>query len=372
MQIKFFGNDRQYQNLKSEWNSAVEKVWASGQYFSDGHILELEKTLAHLCGRQYAVALNSCTDALFFALNSAEAQKTLVSNFSFLASATGILRNAGTPYFVDIKDNHFSASPAEYQKIYNQNSQIDSLIHVSLFGDCGFNTLVESFSKEHSLFMIEDSAQSFGSYCEDRPAGNFGHVSCLSFDPTKIIAGTSGAGALLTDDEEVYQHSLRLRLHGRDARSGEFQHLGYKSLMASSEAAILLLKLKYLDSYIHRRREIAQAFNDAFSSNPWLITPHTQKFMQEIRPQHVFHKYVLTIKDSKQKGLQQYLKDHGIETRVHYPKLISDENVFHLKNQTPIAQGICSNLLSLPIYPELKDEEVDKIIHTVNSYFESL
>ncbi len=372
MEIKFFGNDRQYQNLKPEWNKAVEKVWASGQYFSDSHVLELEKTLAQLCGRKYAVSLSSCTDALYFALNSSQAKKTLVSNFSFLASATGILRNAGAPSFIDLKDGEYSPSAREYQKVLNQDNKVDSLIHVSLFGECALNFEAENFAKKNSLFFIEDSAQSFGSYCENRPAGNFGQASCLSFDPTKIIAGTSGAGALLTDDEEIYHNTLRLRLHGRDSRNGEFQHLGYKSLLASSEAAILLLKLKYLESYIQRRREIAQEFNNAFSSNPFLITPHKNQFLDEEFPQHVFHKYVLTVKNSSRENLQKYLKGKGIETRIHYPKLISDEKLFGLESQTPNAKAACETVFSLPIYPELKDEEVSYIIKAVNSYFETL
>lgn len=369
MKIKFFGNDRLFQKLKKRWLQITEDVGQSGQYLNGPYTAELEKVLAHRCQRKFAILCNSGTDALICAHEYFQLPNVLVTNFSFLASASTVSRVNGQPQFVDIDPIHLSPSPNDYQKQLNSHTR--GLVHVEIAGSSHHHADVEAFSHQKKIIMIEDAAQSFGSYCQSRPSGSFGHASALSFDPTKTLPGSSPAGCLLTDDQNLYHFAMQRRLHGR-ASNGEFLFAGVKSLISETEAALLLMKLDHLDEWVTRKNQIAHFYSSALKSLP-LVVPSTQLPYEAvlIRPSHVFHKYILRVEPDDQAPLQKYLQDAGIETRIYYPKCLSDEALYqHLSADTPQAKKLTMQALALPIYPELLDEECQYVVEQIQKFYE--
>ncbi len=363
MNISFFGNDRQFQSLKKEWLSRAEAVWASGQFFFGPQVEKLEHRLATMCQRKYAIALASCTDALAIAteyLDLEAKSKVLITNYSFSASAAPILKNNLVPSFVDINRQLNHPTYKNYQKFWDKECK--AVIAVSLYGNCYAMDETEIWADKKKIPLIEDAAQSFGSSLGDRPAGSFGIASCISFDPTKIIAASSLAGALLTDDQELYEFALRARFHGKN-RNNQVSQLGGKSLMSSVEAEILQLKLDHLDSWLNKRNEIANTYIDSLSGVGDLILPTVLE-----GGSHTFHKFVIAT--CERDRLAEYLMLAGIVVRRHYKSLLSQEPVFSkYSSSTPNASEASYRNLSLPLYQELRDEEIKYIIDTILRFF---
>ncbi|MCR9203196.1 MAG: DegT/DnrJ/EryC1/StrS family aminotransferase, partial [Halobacteriovoraceae bacterium] len=252
MNVSFFGNDRQFNNLKEEWMERASSVWSTGQFLFGPSVEKLEQDLARKTNRKYCVALASCTDALSIALHYLSlpvSSQVMVTNYSFLASATPILKNNLTPHFIDIDGEAFHPLTKEYRAA--EADEAKAMIAVSLFGTPSDMGEIERFAEEKKIPLIEDAAQSFGSFNKGRPAGSFGFASCISFDPTKVLAASSSGGALLTDDERLFKFARQIRLHGKNQK-GEFTEIGGKSLISSVEAELLNMKLEHLDGWLAR------------------------------------------------------------------------------------------------------------------------
>lgn len=367
MKVPFFANHLQYQNLKQEWNTRVERVWKSGQYFNGKEVQHLEERLASLCGRKYAVAVGSCSDALTISAQYYNLSRWAVSAFTFVASASSPLRAGTKIHLTSLHKNSFCPQVSEYSHSLKTHNDIEGLIHVDLFGSSQFSLAVEEYCKKNRLPLIEDAAQSFGSSDGHRLAGSFGDVSCLSFDPTKIISGTSAAGALLTDDFELVRFARSIRLHGK-SEDGSFSQVGMKSLMSCAEAAIIDLKLNFLQEWIQRRNEIAQRYKEILQhesiETPLQTSDHT----------HSFHKFVIKVPAHTRAALRQHLADRGIETRVHYAQDLSQAPVFHddrTSQDNPLKlHNNCEKVLSLPIYPEMSEKQVQHVGQSILSFFD--
>ncbi len=358
MKIPFFGNDREYAKYENLFHQTGQQVWKTGQYLNGPWVKEFEISLAKSCQRKFALTLGSCTDALTFALQSLgldDGSEVLVTNFSFLSSATSILRANLIPVFCDVDPKTMMINEKNLEEKITDRTKV--VLAVSLFGSLAPLNRIEKFCKKHNFILIEDAAQSFGASLKQRAAGSFGKASAISFDPTKILHGTGAGGALLTDDKELYRFSKTLRLHGRD-EEGHFVRMGHKSLLPSHDAAIMNKKLKDLPSWIRRRKEIATKYNE---------TIHKLKFCQpqfideDISP--TYHKFVIRCHDPQtRQELRNFLEGRGITTRVHYGRPINEEEVFKQnKDKTPHAKTLCQEILSLPLFHEMSDEEVQYV-----------
>ncbi len=358
MKIPFFGNDREYLEHETLFSETSKEVWSSGQYLNSPLVDRFEKKMANYCQRDFAIALNSCTDALIFALkclNLPPRSKVIVPNFSFVASATAILHNELTPVFCDIDPNSFMLTRSELEKVYD--SSCKAIIMVSLYGALPNIADIDSFANERNLHIIEDAAQSLGANLDSVKAGSIGSFSTISFDPTKTLHGTGTGGLLLTNNEKFYEMAKQLRLHGKSKNEG-FNVLGRKSLMPSHDALLLEKKLDLLEGWVNRRNLIAQHYDNALKDSNALRPAFRHQFGQ-----HAFHKYVLSCNTKETRDLlQNFLTKKGITTRVHYSKPINKEPIFeNLEANTPNVEIICERILSLPIFHELRDEEVDYI-----------
>ena len=365
--IPFFGASRFYKENSDKILSIVDKVFSHGQVLMGPEVEEFEKNIKSRCQRKYAVAVSSCTDALYFSLLSAGVQpedEVLITSFSFIASVTPILRLGATPVFVDINNDDFMMNLDDLESKITAKSK--AVVAVHLFGQCLPMNELEKIAKKYDLIIIEDAAQSLGAYHNDRKAGSMGLVSSISFDPTKIISAFGNGGVVLTDDGMIFEKVKKLRYHGKNFKTGSFEFLGYNSRLATSQAALLNFQLDILDDLIEQSNKIAQIYNNSFHD----INEITIPVIKEAN-KHIYHKYVLVVENRD--TLKKYLTDQGISTKVHYSKALFEYNL--LKNYNFRAENIenvhtlKNKVLSLPIYPELNREETDYICKTLRKFY---
>jgi dTDP-4-amino-4,6-dideoxygalactose transaminase len=353
--IPYFALDREFQALRDPILTRVEEVFASGQLLQGPWIAELEASLAAMAGRKHAVALNSCTDALYFAfaaLGVGPGDEVLVPDFSFAATASSVLRTGAVPVYVDIREgyeldlDHAAALLSERTK---------ALVYVDLYGRMGDADALERFAGEHGLLLVEDAAQTLGAVRDGRAAGSAGVVSCFSFDPTKVVSAPGSGGALLTDDDEIAWTVRTLKGHGKSP-AGTFDRVGQNAQMSSIVAAVLSVKLEHEEEWLRARQRIAAAYTDALADRD-AIGPE--------RPadrEHVFHKYVVRLPGRD--TVQSALHERGVATLVHYSTTLS---ALPFAAASPKRGGgeraarFANEVLSLPVHPHLRDDEVEQV-----------
>ncbi len=359
--------DRQFGSLRTEIVEAVIRIYESGRVLQGKEISELEETMMKESGRKHAVAVGSCTDALFFALKSTSLKpgdEVIVTCLSFLASASCIPRAGLFPVFSDIDPKYYMMDIDSLDKLVTERTK--AIITVSLFGQMINMEKVMEFAQRHNLIVIEDAAQSLGSSYKDKPAGSFGDISCLSFDPTKVVNAHATSGMLLTDDSSIAETVRGLRYHGKNQTTGTFDIIGNNSQMSSLQAALLMIKMKRCHEWEDARIRIATRYSDSLSSLKEVSIPKTLPYSK-----HIYHKYVMRVKDRD--GLKKYLAEHGIGTNIHYRTIIPDQPCMqpymNSNSRFPIAEDVSKNILSLPIYPELTEKEVDYITESIKEFY---
>ncbi len=368
MEIPFHNRDRLYAQYAEEINSVVQKIFSSGQVLMGPLVAEFEEKIAQYCGRKFACSVSSCTDALFFALKAAdvgEGDEVLVTSFSFIASASCILRAGAIPVFVDINADDFMMDLESAKQCLSKKTK--AVIGVHLFGQSLPAKEWEEFTVKHNLIFIEDAAQSLGSQFQNRRVGQMGLISCLSFDPTKVLGAFGTGGAVLTDDRKIYSILKKFRYHGKDEKNDDFEILGYNSRMTTLQAALLNLQMKWLDRWIAQRQSIAQGYTDRLKDIEGLVSPSIR-----LGSKHIFHKYVL--KTTRRDELKKYLEGQGIAAMIHYPHALYEYGVFkkYYTSKMPLAtvNKIKTEVLSLPIYPELEASEIEYIVDSIRKFYQ--
>jgi|AntAceMinimDraft_17_1070374.scaffolds.fasta_scaffold13070_2 dTDP-4-amino-4,6-dideoxygalactose transaminase len=366
--IPFFGIDRIYKKHSKDIINTVDTVYSKGKILMGPDIKIFEEKISKLCKRKYAVAVNNCTDALYFALLSAGIGKNdevLVTGFSYIASVTPILRVGAIPVFVDIEPDYYMMNLSDLENKITPKTK--AILAVHLFGQMLAVDRLEKIAKKNNLVLIEDAAQSQGSKNKNKIAGSIGITSCLSFDPTKIIGAFGTAGTLLTDNKTVYNKVKKLRYHGKNFDTGEIEILGYNSHITTLQAALINLQLNNLAQLINKRNNIANIYNEELSNIKEIETPKIYK-----ENNHTYHKYV--IKAENRNGLKKYLDDNNIKTMTHYEKALFEHPLFknyqYRAENLPVINSIKNKVLSLPIYPELHDKEIKYLCKKIKKYFQ--
>jgi dTDP-4-amino-4,6-dideoxygalactose transaminase len=361
--IKFVGLDRLFNNYRSEYLAATEEVLDSGMVVGGPHVAEFEKNLAEITHRKYAVSVNSCTDALFFILTACgigNGDEVITTSYSFIATASAILRAGATPVFVDI-DDHYHLDLELVNKA--KTGKTKAVLAVNLLGDCVDFTAFEEYCKSNNLLLIEDAAQSFGSNYGGSPSGKLGLASALSFSPMKTLPCFGTAGAITTDDEYIFNRCRSLRRHGKVEERPSSVVLGYNSIIPADKAAQLNISLRYSDKWQERRLIIANRYLAGLEKIDDIVTPRTRDGAV-----HCWHKFI--VRSTKRDALQRHLKDRGIQTQIHYEIPLPSEPIFGDREPDSYHQALnCSrSSLSLPIYAELRDEEVSYIIQHISDF----
>ena len=357
-----------YQQNSELFIDSFKSVMSSGRVLMGPDVDVFERKIADYCQRKFAIAVGSCTDALFFSLKAMGIQpgdEVLVTGFSFIASASPILRIGAIPVFVDINPDTFMMSLQDLRSKITEKTKV--IVAVHLFGQVlPFDDLIEISAANH-IPIIEDAAQSLGSYYKDLPAGNLGKTSCISFDPTKVISAFGNGGVVLTDDDHLHAQIAKMRYHGKNIQQGGFDILGYNSRLTTHQAAMLKIQLDLLDTWVAKRNTIASIYNKELSQIEQVSTPSLSP-----NSTHTYHKYVLKVEDRD--GLRNCLKMQGVQTMIHYPSAIFDWDVFkshhRVVDKIDIIPIVTQEVLSLPIYPELSSEEALYICDSIRRYYE--
>ena len=362
--IPFFGLTRQYQNLREEILASTDAVYTSGQVLDGDNTTLFENLIAGRCHREYAVAVNSCTQGLIFAMMAGVSAdgKVLIPNLSFVATVNSVLLAGHDPVICDTDTS--ALIDLDSIDFALKSTGITAIMYPNLFGNCidydRFRLHTEFFNDK--MFIIEDAAQSFGASYKGTPSGKMGDVSVLSFDPTKNLPNYGSGGMVLTDDYNLYTTILDLRDNGKN---DAHMTAGTNSKMSESDCAQMLVKLKYFDSWQARRTEIANYYIDNLPSCVEIVMPNENVI-------HAWHKFVIL--SPERYRLNEYLKSKGIETKFHYTTPLSDlpvsgDYIAYYTDSYKVSVAFSKECISLPIYPELTDAEVEHIIYCIRAFF---
>jgi len=365
--IPFFGVDRQYNNLREEILDAIDKVYASGRVLDGTYTRQFEKTIAKMTERRYACAVGSCTQALIFALRAVDNEwfrgsrnKVLIPAQSFVATINSVIEAGFDPVFCDVDAQ---TGLMDLSTIPVHADELAAVMYVNLFGNIlnqeQLITYMEMFSEE-KIPVIEDAAQSFGAYYRGVPSGKLGDVSCISFAPTKNLNNYGSGGMILTDDPAIWE---LVNDYHDNGKGNEHIQSGTNSKMSEADCAQMLVKLKYFDSWQARRKEIAEYYSEELDGLVGIAPV-------DMNVEHAWSKYV--IHHHSRSSLYTDLLNMGVETRINYETPLHQQSVAFSFTSFDTRAGILEGAenfsrtcLSLPIYPELEDYEVEYVVDAI-------
>jgi dTDP-4-amino-4,6-dideoxygalactose transaminase len=356
---------QQHQPIQQELVDAVAKVIGHGQFIFGEEVRLFEQQFAELCGTRYAVGVNSGLDALiiaFRALNIGTGDEVITVPNSFIASASCIGLVGARPVFVDVRDD-FNIDPNQIETAITPRTK--AILPVHLTGRPAEMQPILEIAERHGLFVIEDAAQAVSATYHNQPVGSFGTVGCFSLHPLKNLNACGDGGVLTTNNAELAEKFKLLRNHGLETRD-ECAFWGLNSRLDSVQAAILLVKLKYLSEWIEKRRRNAQFYQEKMKDIPELKVPLDKPYEKA-----VYHTFI--IQTEQRDELKEYLQSKGIGTAIHYPKPIHLQkvaaNLRYGPGSFPMAERQASQILSLPVYPDLTTEELECVVETIREFY---
>ncbi|MCA1900770.1 MAG: DegT/DnrJ/EryC1/StrS family aminotransferase [Candidatus Hydrogenedens sp.] len=365
MHVPMLNLRAQYEAIRDEIQQAIAEVLET-QQFRGGQILsQFEEDIKNFIQCRYAIGVGSGTDALILALKAIgikSGDEIITTPFSFIATASSIVHAGGTPVFADIEPDTYHLNPKEVENQITERTR--AILPVHLYGQCVDMPLFLSLAEKYSLYIIEDSAQSLGASLHNKKAGAWGHVACFSFYPTKNLGAMGEGGLVTTNYEEIANNVMLLRCHGSQ-KTYEHELIGYNSHLHTLQANVLRVKLRYLEKWNEKRREIARYYTQHLNELPELQLP-----IERAGSVPVYHQYVIRI--PQRDSAQKYLREQGIATAIFYPIPIHRQPCSSTfpssSNSYPEAEKASKEVLALPIYPELTYEQIDYVIDKIKDF----
>ena len=356
----------QYAALKSEVLPVFERI-LDGQVLINGpEIGELECQVAGYCQTQFAVACSSGTDALILALMALglkPGDEIITTPFTFFATVGSIHRQGLKPVFVDIDPDTFNLDADELEAKVNEKTR--AIMPVHLFGQMADMDTVLDVAEKHELKVIEDAAQAIGCKQNDAPAGSLGDMGCFSFFPSKNLGGAGDGGLITTNDQDLYKRLVMLRNHGAHER---YYHdeVGGNFRLDTLQAAYLSIKLKHLESWHEARRRNAAYYDAHLADVSEIKTPVIAQGNESI-----YNQYTLRVQNRSE--LMKYLSEAGIGSAIYYPLCMHEQKCFanlkHKPGDFPVAEQASNEVLSIPIYPELNEEQLAHVVQTIKAFY---
>jgi dTDP-4-amino-4,6-dideoxygalactose transaminase len=366
--MEFFDLKEQYRNLKSGIDAAVLDVLKRGVFIGGSEVLNFEREAAEFLGLEYAIGLNSGTDALILALKALgvrQGDEVIVPDFTFIATADAAAQCGAMPVFCDINRSSFNIDSDKIEEKITAKTK--AIIPVHLFGRAADMDAILAIAKKHNLFVIEDAAQAMGAEYNGKLCGTMGDVGCFSFFPTKNLGAFGDGGMLATNNVQVADKIKLLRSHGSSLED-KYRHieLGFNSRLDAVQAAILRVKLPHLNEWNARRNALAKNYNDGLSGIGDIVLPEVGGGRS-----CVFHQYA--IRTDRRDELAGFLKKEGVPTMVYYPTPLHLQPAFgYLGGQAgdfSEAEGAAREVLCLPIYPEFGENHQRLIIGKITEFF---
>jgi dTDP-4-amino-4,6-dideoxygalactose transaminase len=350
----------QYLKIKDEIDRGILEALEKTQFILGPNVAAFETEAAAYLGVQHAVGVASGTDALHLALAAAGigvGDEVITSPFTFIATAEAIRYVGATPVFVDIDPKTFNIDPARIEAAITPKSR--AVLPVHLFGQPADMAAIESICAKHGLILIEDCAQSFGAHINGRMTGALGTLGCFSFFPSKNLGCYGDGGMVSTNSPELAEQVRILRNHGSRVR---YHHdvIGFNSRLDEIQAVILRIKLKQIDEFNVGRRRVARLYKELLQDSQ-VTTPY-----EDGKGIHVYHQY--TVLTERRDKIMQALTDAGIASAVYYPIPLHRQEVFAKDYRNvilPVAEDISSRCMSLPVFPEMTDEQVKEVVAVI-------
>lgn len=398
----------QYRSIKKEIDEAIQVVLDTQHFIMSSEVKKFEEEVGNYIGANHAFGCASGSDALLLALMAIDIKPgdyVITSPFTFFATAGAIDRLGAIPVFVDIESGSYNIDPHKVREFLEGKSilsnrlkapieKVKAIIPVHLYGQMADMDPLMDIAKEFNLKVIEDAAQSIGALYKGKQAGTIGDFGCFSFFPSKNLGAFGDAGLITVKDDGLASKTDILRLHGARPKY-HHKYVGINSRLDSIQAAVLRIKLKYLERWSDSRREIALKYNQLFADRGLvnksfqvcdggctidsskcsafdeksLILPDEMTGAPNVRGKHIYHQY--TIRSNKRDFLVEHLKSNNIGSAIYYPIPLHVQECFkHLgyeKGDCPVAVCASNQVLSLPIYPEFKDHQLEEVVNVVHS-----
>ena len=383
---------RQYESLKEELDRAALSVLHSGSYILGEAVSKFERQFAEYCGVKYAVGVGNGTDALVIALLACgikPGDEVITSDMTFVATAEAIAQVGAIPVFVDIDKKIYTIDSKKFEEAITKKTK--AVIPVHIYGQAAEMDEIVEIAHKHGVKVIEDCAQAVGATYKGKKVGSFGDAACISFFPTKNLGAAGDAGMIITSDETIYKLCQAYRVHGSgmngamasaymagekfDESKVNFHGnlpkyynyvIGFNSRLDALQAAILSVKLPCLDGWNEKRREIAKKY-DSLINNELLVKPTVGE-----NNEHIYYVYPLMVE--KRKEFREYMESKGVSTGVYFPVPMHIQHCFkelgYVVGDFPVAEQLANEIVTIPMFPELTEEEINVIIDAVNGYRE--
>lgn len=363
--------------IRDELDSALARVLDSHQFILGPEVEAFESEIANHIGCRYASGVSSGTDALLvslMALDIGPGDEVITTPFSFVATAACIVRLGAKPVFVDIDPNTFLLNENRLEEAITGRTR--AILPVHLYGQCAAMDVINEVAARHDLKIVEDAAQSIGARCADRSAGQWGQLGCFSFFPTKNLGGCGDGGLITTDDDLLAERVRALRSHGF-APKYYSRLLGGNFRLDALQAAVLRVKLPYLNTWNLARRTCAATYNGLLSDRGLLRTQVAPDGVvlpyERAACRHVYHQYVIRTTASDREALRNALADRRIATEVYYPAALHLQDCFrnlgYQKGDFPESERAATETLALPLYPELTEKFQQRVADAVGDYY---
>ncbi len=351
---------KQFNDIREEMLTAITEVIESARYVLGPKVQELESSIAQYTGVPFGVSVASGTDALHLSVKSlgiGEGDEVITTPFTFFATIESIIYEGATPVLVDIEPNTFNIDPKKIEEKITKRTK--AIMPVHIFGHPAEMDTIMDIAARHKLIVIEDCAQAIGATYKGKRAGSFGDAGCFSFYPSKNLGAYGDGGMVVLKSDEIAADMQKFRNHGT---VGQYLHadVGVNSRLDEVQAAVLLVKMKYIEQYNEQRREVADYYTKLMSGK--VACP-------VVRPDctHVYHQY--TIRSSKRDEIQKILTEAEIASNVYYPVPMhlqpALEHLGYREGDLPEAERAAREVLSLPMYPELQKADIERIAETI-------
>lgn len=367
MNIPLLDLQAQYRSIKPEIDSAIHTILDNSQYILGKAVADFEKEFASDHKAAQCVAVGSGTDALhasLWALGIGPGDEVITVPFTFIATVESISLMGAKPVFVDIDDKTYTLDPKKLKAALTPRTK--AVIPVHLYGQTADMDPIAAFCREHKLFLVEDAAQAHLAAYAGKPVGSWGNATCFSFYPGKNLGAYGEAGAILTNDEPLAKKMRQLRDHGQAVK---YQHefWGHNYRMDGFQGAVLGVKLRHLRQWTEARRKVADFYRKELKEVGDLVLP-----IERQGSYHVYHQFVL--QTQHRDNLQKYLTEQGVATGLHYPIALHMQPAYlHLgygKGDFPASEQLATRCISLPVYPELTNEQLSYIVGAVKKFFQ--
>lgn len=369
MKVPLLDLKAQYAAIQDELHAAVERVMSSQQFILGPDVSKLEDEVARYSQTRYAVGCASGSDALLLALMALgihAGDEVVTTPYSFFATASSITRLGARPVFVDIEPRTYNIAPDRLEAAITPHTR--AIMPVHLFGQCADMGVVTKIGERYEIPVVEDAAQSIGAEDRGRRAGSIGTIGCFSFYPSKNLGGAGDGGMLTTSDDALAERLRILRVHGSKI-SYHHSMIGINSRLDSIQAAVLRVKLLYLDGWLDARRKMAERYNRLFENaglTDRVILPAARG---DVR--HTFNQYVIRVGQHRD-ALARHLKENKIGTNIYYPVPLHMQECFrylgYKEGDFPEAEAAARETLALPIYPELSAEQQQHVVAAIHNF----